>query len=123
MSAYIKEKEKFNKENPPINGKSEDFCLFCFCGQGRHVELGEVLIEYSYASSDENSGADGTQSHGMKCACAAEVNNNTCGDPNNIAAGFNLGKRKLVNGAYCAHKGIGSGEHQVCANDQNNAQS
>ena len=82
-----------------------------------------MLVEYSNASSHKNRGAHGAETDGMKRSRAAEVDNNACGDPNNIPAGFDLGKRKLVNSAYCAHKGIGSGEHQVCADNQNNAQS
>ncbi len=123
MQIYIKEKEKINKVKSSGRKADGGFFLFCFCRQGRHIQLGAALIEYSYASSNKNRGAYSTETHGMKRSGAAEVDNNACGDPDNVTAGFNFGKRKLVYGTDCAHKGVGSGEHQVCANDQNNAQS
>lgn len=97
--------------------------LLLFYDQRLHIKLGEVLIEYAYTPSYKNCGADSAETHGMKGAGAAQVNDDACGDPYNVAAGFYTGKRELIHGADCSHESVRRGKHQIGSHNEDHAQS
>ena len=82
-----------------------------------------MLVVNANAAPNKDSCAYCAEANGVESAGAAEIDYNAGSYPDYIAAGFDTGKRQLIHGAYCTHKGIGSREHQVGSNNEYNAQS